>query len=131
MPLVMKTSRITLWRDERRRAWELFLREVTEAGFHAIEHVPRAAHSLAWMTDFRARASAQLESRRNPRAGGHAHSRDRRDRRRRHRPQTPQRPRHARQHIVSDPERGGPAPPASHQKDNKFATREHLRSQRA
>ena len=26
---------------------ELFLREVTEARFHTIEHVPRAAHALA------------------------------------------------------------------------------------
>ena len=59
---------------------ELFLGEVTETGFHTIEHVPRAAHALAWMTDFRARAPAQLESRRNPSGGGHAHSRDRRNR---------------------------------------------------
>ncbi len=109
---------------------EFFLWEVAEARFHAIEHVSRAAHMVARVTDFRTRAPTQLQSRRNPGAGGHTHSPNRRDRRRRDRSQSPQRPRHARQYVVRDPEGRGPATAAAHQKGYEFSTGERLRSQR-
>ena len=60
---------------------EFFLWEVTEAGFHTIEHVPWATHTIARMTDFRARPATELESRRNPGAGRQTHPGSGRDRR--------------------------------------------------
>ena len=108
---------------------KFFLWEITEARLHTIEHVSWAAHTVAWMTDFRARSPTQLESRRNAGTGGQPHSGDGRDRRRRDRSQSSQRPRHARQHLVRDREGRSPATPTSHQERHEFTTSERLRSQ--